>query len=212
MSSRATCSRPWRVLPALLVSCLCLACARQPILFPQTEGYHHKLPTAGSRVVVWTNEGRVPLIAVTWLHRRGLILIEPAKLQQMLGTETGRLTLHEEARLLEAGKQLNAATLILLDSTVGSGGAQGPVSDGGKDGRLRNKLYGDGSVTVRGVDMESGELIFMGHAEYPERLFVGDEREMTDKLICQAFATAWGIRDPGDQPIPSESMCEVTEP
>lgn len=212
MSSRSPCSLPWRFLLVLLVSCLCLACARQPILFPQTEGYHHKLPMAGSRVVVWTDEGRVPLIAVTWLHRRGLILIEPAKLQQLLGTETGSLTLHEEARLLQAGKLLNATTLILLDSTVGTGGAHDPMSDGGKGGTGRNKLYGDGSVTVRGVDIESGELIFMGHAEYPERLFVGDEKEMTGKLICQAFATAWGIRDPGDQPIPSESMCEVTDP
>jgi len=212
MPSRSTCSLPWRLLLALLVSCLCLACARQPVLFPQTEGYHHKLPMAGSRVIVWTDEGRVPLIAVTWLHRRGLILIEPAKLQQVLGPETGSLTLHEEARLLQAGKLLNAATLILLDSTVGTGGDHGPVSVGEGKGHSRDKLYGDGSVTVRGVDVESGELIFMGHAEYPERLFVGDAKEMTGKLICQAFATAWGLRDPGGQPIPSESMCEVTDP
>lgn len=212
MSSPSTSLLPWRWLLALLVSCLCLACVRQPVLFPETEGYHHKLPKPGSRVIVWTDAGRVPLIAVTWLHKRGLILIEPAKVLQVLGAERGGLTVHEEARLLQAGRLLNAATLILLDSTVGAGGDRAPVSAGDGKGHSRDKWYGDGSVTVRGVDIESGELIFLGHAAYPERLFVGDEKEMTAKLICQAFATAWGLRDPGDQPIPSESMCEATAP
>ena len=67
-----------------------------------------------------------------------------------------------------------------------------------------------GAVSVRGVDVETSEVLWTGNARYPQQTGGGPEDTLM-KLTCQALATAWGFRPAGDQAISSQSMCAVGE-
>ena len=61
------------------------------------------------------------------------------------------------------------------------------------------------AVSIRAVDLESGKIRWTGSAHYRDmRIKEPGDSSMT--LTCQALATAWGFREPGDIYIPSQQM------
>jgi hypothetical protein len=210
-------SLPARRLSLVLIGALTAACSSpvHPVWFPVTEGHHHKLPAPGSRVVVWTDHGKpASRMATAWLQQRDLIVIEPAKLQQLLNARPVSLnsTLDDEARLLQAAKALHVDTVIFIATDIRS--AFVPVERSPESEMPppmpKEEIYG-GTVDIRGVETESGELVLAARAEYPTTIYVGTTEEMRRKLTCQALATAWGFRGAGVKPISSDFMCTTTE-
>jgi hypothetical protein len=66
------------------------------------------------------------------------------------------------------------------------------------------------AVSIRAVDLESGKIRWTGSAHYRDmRIKEPGDSSMT--LTCQALATAWGFREPGDIYIPSQQMCTLRD-
>ena len=177
--------------------------------YPITDGFHHSLPARETRLVVWGDHPVVVGTATTWVQKRGLRVVERARLRQVFLEQEVRLT-HtpdDEAHVLSVGKLVGAAVVVFTESSstqsvvtnlsvgaYGGGGSSTPVMTA--------------SVSIRGVDVETGEVLWTGNARYP-RIATGGVEDALTKLTCQALATAWGYRPPGDLKIGSESMCAL---
>ena len=123
-----------------------------------------------------------------WLQKRGLILVERARLQQVFQEQGIRLTYtpEHEADLLRVGQLVGAQQVVFTEHT------------------------GYNSVSIRGVHVQTGEVIWSGSAYLPDEV-MGTAQEKLVRLTCQALATAWGFRPTGNRWIMSDSMCHVAE-
>lgn len=177
-------------------------------LYPVTDGFHKTLPPRGTRAVVWGDHPSSAGTATTWLQKRGLTIVERARLQQIFNEQQIRLT-HtpdDEAQVLRVGKLLGAETVIFVDTFFQKElASRHYVGEYGGWGRT-DTVY-SASVSIRGVNVETSEVVWSGTARYP-RPAQGIEDALV-KLTCQALATAWGFRPPGDDKIPSQDMCTV---
>ena len=64
------------------------------------------------------------------------------------------------------------------------------------------------SVSVRSVELETGKIGWTGRAHYRDKKIV-EPGNGNMNLTCQALATAWGFRQPGDIYNPSQQMCDL---
>ena len=98
--------------PALLFFQGCTA-------YPITDGFHHSLPDSNARIVVWGNTSAVTGTATTWLQKRGLRVVERARLLQLFDEQRIRLThtADDEGPILRVGKLL--AQVWLYSPMVG---------------------------------------------------------------------------------------------
>lgn len=140
---------------------------------PRTEGFHTELPPPHSSTVVWGNHPAVVATATTWLLQQGLVVIERAKLEQILAAQTqsaGSMGFRDDAMILNAAKGLGAKNVVFATQ---SGDVRAPM------------------VSVRGVDTETTQIVWSGYARYPHYV----KRPLSDLLVnltCEALATAWG--------------------
>ena len=79
---------------------------------------------------------------------------------------------------------MGARLVVFSNAEVGTWGA----------GFLRKRVY-SATVAVRAVDVNSGEIEWIGKAQSSER-FSNMEEGIT-LLTCHALATAWDLRKPG---------------
>lgn len=78
--------------------------------YPVTDGFHKTLPKQNTRAVIWGDHPAVAGTAATWLLKRGLTIVERARLQQVFNEQQIRLT-HtpdDDAQVLRVGKLLGA--------------------------------------------------------------------------------------------------------
>jgi hypothetical protein len=192
------------VLALLLVLLFMQGCPSKPspgVRFPITSGSHTILPTTGQRILIWSDP---PLagIAVEWLlaHRYTTLLgpdtrpLQPSQIAHTFSTRTAALAV---------AREMKAAMVLFLDH------------EATKDGSLIETDCGARfhvTVEVRGLSVESGDLVLRGGAHYPHCVDLSDKTIRS--LTCQAFATAWGYRPSGQLDIPSNLMCTAgqTEP
>lgn len=161
-----------------------------------TDAYRSQLPQAGTRTIIWGNDTSAVGVATTWLQKRGLLVVERSSLVKDLETEAEELvrtidlshTLKDEAIILKVARKVNVQEVVFIDR-------------GGDD---RAPL-----VTVRGVTVETGEVHWSGiarHANFEKR----PAKHTLANLTCEALATAWEFRPPGNKWfISSEGMCEA---
>lgn len=172
----------------LALCCLQLSCGRS-VYEIQTDGSNSTSPDQRARVAVWGNMPSTISAASTWLHKRGVVIIERVQLDQVLNEQRIRLrhTAEDEADLLRIGRLVGATMIVFAD------------------GMVRTGQFGNASVTIRAVDVEqalvlwSGRAQYIGPLEYVEYAITG--------LTCEALATAWGYRKPGTHSISSSSHC-----
>lgn len=178
--------------------------------YPVTDGFHKTLPPRNTRAVVWGDHPNVLGTTTTWLQKRGLTIVERARLQQLFNEQQIRLT-HtpdDEAQVLRVGKLLGAETVIFVDTSFQKElASRHYVGEYGGWGRT-DTVY-SASVSIRGVNVETSEVAWNGTARYPDP--VGGIEDALSKLTCQALATAWGFRPPGQHEITSQAMCSVGE-
>jgi hypothetical protein len=180
--------------------------------YPTTDGFHHSLPPTNTRIVIWGNSPIVTGTATTWLQKRGLRVVERAKLLQLFEEQRIRLThtADDEGPILRVGKLLGAGMVVFTDASVTSGVVSNYSvnADGGGGGSV---TVNSASVSIRGVDVETSEVVWNGTARYPQPSG-GSPEDGLAKLTCQALATAWGFRPSGEQAISSQSMCDAEKP
>ena len=197
---------------ALLLSFGVLSGCVSKTIYPITDGFHHDLPQPNTRIVIWGNPPAVTGTATTWLQKRGLRVVERARLMQLFEEQHIRLT-HtpdDEGPILRVGKIIGAGMVVFTDGSATEGvWSNYSVSRYGGGGGSQS-VY-SGAVSIRGVDVETSEVLWTGNARYPQQTGGGPEDTLM-KLTCQALATAWGFRPAGEQAtISSQSMCEVGE-
>ncbi len=123
-----------------------------------------------------------------WLQKRGLTLVERARLQQVFQEQGIRLTYtpDREADLLRVGQLVGAQQVVFTEHT------------------------GYNSVSIRGVHVETAEVLWSGSAYWTDDV-MGTTQEKLVRLTCQALATAWGFRPTGNRWILSDPMCHVSD-
>ena len=107
------------------------------------------------------------------------------------------------------GKLLGAEAVVFLDTPItggsrssGGGFAYGNVGSSSMDSA---SVYST-SAWIRGVSIETGEVLWSATARYPESSASLDN--VLAVLTCHALATAWGYRQSG-QPDALPDMCMV---
>lgn len=179
-------------------------------MYPVTDGFHQTLPRQGNRAVVWGDHQAAVGTATTWLQKRGLTIVERARLQQVFNEQAIRLT-HtpdDDAQVLRVGKLLGAETVVFVDT---------PFQKELRSSFTVTKAEAKGdeyaeystSVSIRGVNVGTSEVTWSGTARYPQPVRGLDDA--LAKLTCQALATAWGIRPPGQHELDSQVMCQAGE-
>jgi hypothetical protein len=152
---------------------------------PITDGFHTRLSPAGSTIVVMGSNIDANNAAITWLQKRGVSIVERTHLDQILAEQRRQLTYSsdEEGMLLQAGRILGASEIVFVETS--------PTS-----------------VSVRSVELANGKIGWTGRAHYKD-MKIAELGNPNMNLTCQALATAWGFRQPGDIYIPSQIMCEL---
>ena len=175
------------------VQTLCVVCMAAMLLVgcgrtihPLTEGFHLQIPEKGTRAVVWGNHEVAVGAAVTWLQRKRLRLVERARLHEVLKEQRVQLTHspEDEADILRVGRLIGANWVVFIDTKMRSN-ERTAVTQYRADAWVEYHL----SVTVRGVDVESGEILWSGRAHYPKG--VNNPEAGIIYLTDNAFDRAW---------------------
>jgi hypothetical protein len=152
--------KPWVI--CLVLLCL-VGCGRT--IQPISEGFHNHIPEKGTRLVVWGNHESAVGAAVTWLQRKKMRLVERARILEVFKEQKIQLThsSEDEGDILRVGRLLGADCVVFVDTTMRS------------NERLARNQYGAAawieyhlSVTVRGVNVETSEILWSGSAQYPK--------------------------------------------
>ena len=152
---------------------------------PITDGFYTRLSPATATIVVVGSNFSANHAAIIWLQKRGVSIVERTHLDKIFSEQALRLihSSDEEGMLMRAGRLVGASEMVFVETS--------PTS-----------------VSLRSVDLESGKIGWTGSAHYRDKKAT-EQGDAHMKLTCQALATAWGFRGPGDLYIPSQEMCEL---
>jgi hypothetical protein len=169
--------------------------------YPITSGSHEALPSSRDGILVWGEEPLTDL-AVEWLiaHHYAAV-IRPTTERSQAKEQTH--TFSDRTLALSVAQHVKADFVLFLDREESKQGAL-------VEPRCDDQFYVN--VTVRGVSVPTGAVVWRGNAHYPH--CVDLSRRTFQSLTCQALATAWGLRPSGQLEIPSSLMCTTgqTEP
>jgi hypothetical protein len=189
----------------LAIGILLLPACGKPV-YPLTNGSYQTRPEAPARLVIWgPNQPAVAAVG-TWLQKRGFLILAPEKIrhimnERLIGEGQGRL---EEVAILQAAKSLGADGVVFVDAAR----TTLPQENFAHHGNDSVDLYSI-SLSLRGLDTKTGEVMWDGSAFFPPTDVLIDEP--LEKLACHALATVWGFRPAGHHPIPSEDVCDVPD-
>lgn len=178
---------------------------------PTTDGFHSKLPAPYTRAVVWGGRPDTVQSASTWLLKRGLLVVDQTKVLQAAADQKVSLTGYQylETDVLRMAKLVGARLVVFSNAEVGSWEAL----DWSAGIPHSQRVY-SATISLRAVDVNTGEIEWSGKAQSPDRF--SNIEEGISQLTCHALATAWGMRNPGatapGNVCPQGSGTMVTEP
>jgi hypothetical protein len=160
---------------------------------PVTDGYHSKLPSPFTRAVVWGARSDTVQSVSTWLLKKGILVVDQAKLMQVAADHKVPISGYQyiETDVLRTAKLVGARLVVFVNAEVGSWEVLGMDS-----GLPRNMKVYTGAISLRAVDVNTGEIEWSGRAQSLERF--ANLEEGIAQLSCHALATAWGLRNPGN--------------
>lgn len=168
----------------------------QPIT--QTDGTYLQAPNAYLKAAVWGARQESVQSLTTWLMKRGLILVDDVKMNQIASdirvNHTG--TPVSNADVFKLGKIAGAKEIIFIDTDVTTWQTN-QIED--LFGQTR-EIY-TASVFIRAVDADSGDIQWSGKALSMDKFT--NLKEGIHQLTCHALATAWGLRPPGITAAPN---------
>lgn len=141
-----------------------IGCAVRPICV----GSQTDLPYAGTKVVVWGSHSGAVAELVTNLQKMKMRIVERAHLKQVIDEQKIILSdsSEDEGIILKVGRILGAETIVFIDvetsSHVVSSAAAYKYVASSHTGTIYHL-----NVSVRGVSVETGEVIWSGTAHYP---------------------------------------------
>jgi hypothetical protein len=153
---------------------------------PTTDGFHSKLPAPYTRAVVWGGRLDIMQSTSTWLSKKGVLVVDQTIVLQAAAEQKVTLTENKnlETDILRLARSVGARLVVFSNAEVGTL----------ETGLLRRRVY-SARVAVRAVDVNTGEIEWIGGAQSSER-FSNMEEGIT-LLTCHALATAWDMRKPG---------------
>lgn len=174
----------------LLLTAGCHGYSRLEI--PTTDGFHSKLPAPYTRAVVWGGRPDTVQSASTWLLKRGLLVVDQTKVLQAAADQKVSLTGYQylETDVLRMAKLVGARLVVFSNAEVGSWEAL----DWSAGIPHSQRVY-SATISLRAVDVNTGEIEWSGKAQSTERF--SNIEEGISLLTCHALATAWGMRNPG---------------
>lgn len=155
------------LLTALFIALWIPGCAGS--IKPISNGSVSDLPEPGSTAIVWGQHKGAVGETVTLLQQGGIRIVERSRLQQVFDEQKIRLTYStdDDAQILKVGKILGAGSIVFVDTeTSSSQTSQAFVNRYG--GGSRSETVTSASVAVRGVNVETGEVMWTGTAHYPQ--------------------------------------------
>ncbi len=164
----------------------------------QTDGSYVRIPNASIKAAVWGTHPEAVQSLTTWLLKRGLILIDDVKMRQ-IASDT-RLNYPgvpvSNTDVFKLGKMAGAKQVIFVDADVSTWRANGIESVFGQSPNVYT-----GSLFIRALDAETGEILWNGKALSTDKFT--NLTEGIHLLTCNALATAWGLRQPGTTAAPT---------
>ncbi|MGE0276925.1 MAG: hypothetical protein AB7G68_16275 [Nitrospiraceae bacterium] len=160
---------------------------------PITDGYHSKLPSPYTRAVVWGTRPDTVQSVSTWLLKKGILVVDQTKLMQAAADQKVSINGYQylETDVLRTAKLVGARLVVFANAEVGSWKVVGMDS-----GLPRSMKVYSGTISLRAVDVNTGEIEWSGKAQSSERF--NNLEEGISQLTCHALATAWGLRNPGN--------------
>jgi hypothetical protein len=145
---------------------------------PVVAGFPGKAPSHVGNAVVWGNDDRTVGAAIAWLQRQGLIVFDQGRIQRILtkNASTEQLPLFDEPAIRVAASEVGADIVVFSDRT----------------GDVRPPM-----VSVKGVDAQSGRVIWGGNARYGSFDGLPTSETLTE-LTDQALMSAWGLEPKED--------------
>ncbi|MBA2486990.1 MAG: hypothetical protein H0V35_13045 [Nitrospira sp.] len=167
---------------------------------PTTDGFHSKLPSPYTRAVVWGGRPDTIQSASTWLLKKGILVVDQTKVLQAAADQKVSLTGYQyiETDVLRMAKLVGARLVVFSNAEVGSWDALDWSA-----GFPRSQRVYSATISLRAVDVNTGEIEWSGKAQSTERF--GNIEEGVSLLTCHALATAWGMRNPGS--TAPENIC-----
>ena len=157
-----------------------------PVGSPTADGFHSKLPAPYTRAVVWGGRPDTIQSASTWLSKKGVLVVDQTIVLQAAAEQKVTLTENKnlETDILRLARLVGARLVVFSNGEVGTW----------EIGFPRRRVY-SATVAVRAVDVNTGEIEWIGRAQSTDR-FSKLEEGIT-LLTCHALATAWDMRKPG---------------
>lgn len=135
---------------------------------PISNGSQSDLPDSRSTIVVWGQHKGAVGETVTTLQQMSLKIVERSRLQQVFDEQKIRLTYStdDDAQLLKVGKIIGAGSIVFVETETSSSQTSRAFVNQYGGGALSETVT-NASVSVRGVNVESGEVMWTGTAHYP---------------------------------------------
>lgn len=175
-----------------------------------TEGSHKRLPVQQARLAVWGLRPVVTNTVVAWLRDNGFTVMEPAELQRAFDKEGLKVnrSFADETNALPVAKRLGVTVVIFTQSAVETNvvnRASTTTASTPFPGTVRT-AFSSASVSIRGVEVETGALAFSATARYPQQLTTAGPDTLST-LACIAVETAFGFSPPGKLEIEPDDPC-----
>ena len=192
-----------------LVALLLLFSSCSPSLYVVTDGSHKRLPEETTRVAVWGLRPVVTNTVVAWFRDNGFTVMEPSELQQAFDKENIHVSrsFADEHNAIRVAKQLGVELVVFTQSVIGETVVNSPgmTSAAPFPGAVPT-AFSSASVTIRGIEVASSQLLFSATAKYPQQLAAAGPDTLAI-LTCQAMETAWGLSQPGEQALSPDDAC-----
>lgn len=194
----------------VLILFLLLPSCFPPSLHIVTDGSCKRLPEKKARLAVWGLRPVVTNTIVAWLRDNGFRVMEPSELQQTFDRERIRVnrSFADEHNAIPVAKQLGVDVVIFTQSAVETNvinRASTTAASTPFPGAVRTAFSG-ATVSIRGVEVGSGMLVFSATARYPQQLTAAGPDTLA-ALACLTVETAFGLSPPGDLDLEPDDPC-----
>lgn len=148
----------WMVCTAMV---FLVGCSHE--VHPVSVGFHIQIPEKDTRVVAWGNHESAVGAAVSWLQRKHLRPVERARIHEIFKEQQVQLTnsSEDEGSILQVGEILGADWVVFVDTAVRTNER---TAMNKYNAAFRNEYHL--SVDVRGVNVETSEILWSGSAQY----------------------------------------------
>lgn len=155
---------------SVFLSANLVGCAHN--VYPITTGSHAPINPADKdkkyRMVVWATHPAIASTIMSLAQQAGHTVVERSRLDQVMKEQEIRLThtSDDDAQILRVGKLLGAERIVFAEHAISSNVvSRAFVNAYGGGGRSETVYHV--SVSVRSVDVETGEVRASGTAQYP---------------------------------------------